>query len=51
MMSAKAKVLLNKRDLFSLLQIGDKTLLTQLKRGNRPMSNKAIKYSKMFTFP
>lgn len=43
MMSAKAKVLLNKRDLFSLLQIGDKTLLTQLKRGNRPMSNESNK--------
>ena len=39
MISEKAKVLLNKRDLFSLPQIGDKTLLTQLKSGNRPMSN------------
>lgn len=43
MMSAKAKVLLNKRDLFSLLQIGDKTLLTQLKRRNRPMSTESNK--------
>lgn len=39
MISEKAKVLLNKRDLFSLPQIGGKTLLTQPKRGNRPMSN------------
>ena len=43
MILEKAKVLLNKRDLFSLLQIGDKTLLTQLKRGNRPMSTESNK--------
>ena len=43
MISEKAKVLLNKRDLFSLLQMGDKTLLTQLKGGNIPMSNESNK--------
>ena len=43
MISEKAKVLLNKRDLFGLLQMGDKTLLTQLNRGNRPMSNESNK--------
>lgn len=54
MMSEKAKVLLNKKDFFSLPQLGDKTLLTQLKGETdqyTDLSNKSNKIQCNAHFP